>query len=131
MDKARMTTTAGGPVGDNQNSVSVGPRGPRPLQDYQLVEKLSYQNRERIPERVVHAKGSGADEDATSHGSSLHWRSHDEMKFAGVKAVRDPAVGLVRHGWHRGRGAGISVSRERLRRSAAQPVRPSGGCDRH
>jgi catalase len=60
MDKARMTTTAGGPVGDNQNSVSAGPRGPRLLQDYQLVEKLSYQNRERIPERVVHAKGSGA-----------------------------------------------------------------------
>jgi catalase len=55
-----MTTTAGAPVADNQNSLSAGPRGPLLLQDYQLVEKLAHQNRERIPERVVHAKGSGA-----------------------------------------------------------------------
>jgi len=55
-----LTTTAGAPVGDNQNSITVGPRGPVMLQDYQLVEKLAHQNRERIPERVVHAKGWGA-----------------------------------------------------------------------
>jgi catalase len=55
-----MTTTAGNPVADNQNSISAGPRGPLLMQDYQLIEKLAHQNRERIPERVVHAKGSGA-----------------------------------------------------------------------
>lgn len=56
----RMTTSAGAPVSDNQNSLSAGPRGPLLLQDYQLIEKLAHQNRERIPERVVHAKGWGA-----------------------------------------------------------------------
>ena len=55
-----LTTTAGAPVADNQNSVTAGPRGPVLLQDYQLIEKLAHQNRERIPERVVHAKGWGA-----------------------------------------------------------------------
>ena len=55
-----MTTTAGAPVSNNQNSETAGPRGPLLMQDYHLIEKLAHQNRERIPERVVHAKGSGA-----------------------------------------------------------------------
>src|SRR5580692_5141436 len=55
-----MTTTGGNPVADNQNSLSAGPRGPLLMQDYQLLEKLAHQNRERIPERTVHAKGSAA-----------------------------------------------------------------------
>lgn len=55
-----MTTTAGAPITDNQNSLTAGPKGPVLLQDYQLIEKLAHQNRERIPERVVHAKGWGA-----------------------------------------------------------------------
>jgi catalase len=58
--RAVLTTTAGAPIADNQNSLTVGPRGPILLQDYQLMEKLAHQNRERVPERVVHAKGSGA-----------------------------------------------------------------------
>jgi len=58
--KTLMTTGGGNPVADNQNSLSAGARGPLLLQDYQLIEKLAHQNRERIPERVVHAKGSGA-----------------------------------------------------------------------
>jgi catalase len=56
----RLTTTSGAPVVDNQNSLTAGPRGPVLLQDHQLLEKLAHQNRERIPERVVHAKGWGA-----------------------------------------------------------------------
>jgi catalase len=56
----KLTTAAGAPVGDNQNSLSAGPRGPLLLQDFHLVEKLAQFNRERIPERIVHAKGSGA-----------------------------------------------------------------------
>lgn len=55
-----MTTTAGAPIPDNQNSLTAGERGPVLLQDYQLLEKLAHQNRERIPERAVHAKGWGA-----------------------------------------------------------------------
>ncbi|MAZ38600.1 MAG: catalase [Legionellales bacterium] len=55
-----LTTTAGNPVGDNQNSMTIGSRGPLLLQDVHLIEKLAHQNRERIPERVVHAKGWGA-----------------------------------------------------------------------
>ena len=55
-----MTTTGGNPVADNQNSLTAGPRGPVLMQDYQLLEKLAHQNRERIPERAVHAKGSAA-----------------------------------------------------------------------
>jgi catalase len=56
----RLTTTSGAPIADNQNSLTAGPRGPVLLQDHQLLEKLAHQNRERIPERVVHAKGWGA-----------------------------------------------------------------------
>ena len=56
----RLTTTAGIPVGDNQNSLTAGERGPTLLQDHHLVEKLANFNRERIPERVVHAKAAGA-----------------------------------------------------------------------
>ncbi|MFN0218949.1 MAG: catalase [Hyphomicrobium sp.] len=58
--KSTLTTSAGAPVGDNQNSLTAGERGPLLLQDYQLLEKLAHQNRERIPERAVHAKGWGA-----------------------------------------------------------------------
>ena len=55
-----LTTSAGNPVTDNQNSQTAGARGPVLLQDVHLIEKLAHQNRERIPERVVHAKGWGA-----------------------------------------------------------------------
>ena len=58
--RSTLTTSAGAPVADNQNSLTAGPRGPVLLQDYHLIEKLAHQNRERIPERVVHAKGSAA-----------------------------------------------------------------------
>jgi len=55
-----LTTTAGNAIADNQNSLTAGPQGPVLMQDYQLIEKLAHQNRERIPERTVHAKGWGA-----------------------------------------------------------------------
>src|SRR5438552_8869650 len=58
--KKIMTTDAGRPVGDNQNSLTVGPRGPVVFEDFLLFEKMAHFNRERVPERVVHAKGSGA-----------------------------------------------------------------------
>ncbi len=59
-DKKHLTTAAGAPVPDNQNSMTAGPRGPALLQDVWLLEKLAHFDREVIPERRMHAKGSGA-----------------------------------------------------------------------
>lgn len=60
MTRPTLTTESGAPVGDNQHSQTAGPSGPVLLQDHHLLEKLARFNRERIPERVVHAVGSGA-----------------------------------------------------------------------
>jgi catalase len=58
--KKHLTTNQGVPITDNQNSLTVGERGPVLLQDVQFIEKMAHFDRERIPERVVHAKGAGA-----------------------------------------------------------------------
>ena len=76
-----MTTSAGAPIADNQNSQTAGPDGPILMQDYQLIEKLAHQNRERIPERVVHAKGWGA------HGTFTV--THDISKYTRAKVFSD------------------------------------------
>ncbi|RQM46127.1 catalase [Paraburkholderia bannensis] len=60
MTERTLTSAAGAPVVDNQNSQTAGPRGPVMLQDVWLLEKLAHFDREVIPERRVHAKGSGA-----------------------------------------------------------------------
>ncbi|MGD9483136.1 catalase [Streptomyces sp. TRM70308] len=60
MSKPTLTTESGAPVADNQNSAAAGVGGPLLIQDQHLLEKLARFNRERIPERVVHARGSGA-----------------------------------------------------------------------
>ena len=59
-ESQKLTTAAGIPVADNQTSLTAGERGPTLLQDHYLLEKLAHFNRERIPERVVHAKAAGA-----------------------------------------------------------------------
>ena len=56
----KLTTAAGAPVADNQNIQTAGPRGPALLQDVWFLEKLAHFDREVIPERRMHAKGSGA-----------------------------------------------------------------------
>ena len=56
----KLTTNAGAPVADNQNVMTAGPRGPMLLQDVWFLEKLAHFDREVIPERRMHAKGSGA-----------------------------------------------------------------------
>ena len=56
----RLTTSAGCPIADDNNSISAGRRGPLTFDNFQLFEKLAHFNRERIPERVVHARGTGA-----------------------------------------------------------------------
>ncbi|MCA1671903.1 MAG: catalase, partial [Actinobacteria bacterium] len=53
-----LTNRQGHPVYDNQNQRTVGARGPATLENYQFLEKISHFDRERIPERVVHARGT-------------------------------------------------------------------------
>src|SRR3712207_9500485 len=59
-DNRVLTTRQGHPVSDNQSLRSVGERGPATLENYQFIEKITHFDHERIPERVVHARGSGA-----------------------------------------------------------------------
>lgn len=73
-----LTTASGAPVADNQNSRSAGPRGPLLLDDFHLVEKLAHFNREVIPERRVHAKGSGA------YGTFTVTRDISALSYASV-----------------------------------------------
>ncbi|MEV2230684.1 catalase [Streptomyces phaeochromogenes] len=108
MSKRVLTTESGAPVADNQNSASAGAGGPLLLQDQHLLEKLARFNRERIPERVVHARGSGAyghfevTDDVTgfTHAdflSTVGRRTEVFLRFStvadnlgGADAVRDP-----------------------------------------
>lgn len=78
-----LTTDQGVPVLDNQNSLTVGSRGPVLVQDVHLIEKLAHFDRERIPERVVHAKGAGA------HGYFQVYKSMAEHTRA--RFLQDPA----------------------------------------
>lgn len=66
MNDRKLTTANGRPVADNQNTQTVGPRGQVLLQDPWLIEKLAHFDREVIPERRMHAKGSGACPSATN-----------------------------------------------------------------
>lgn len=76
-----LTTDLGEPIANNQSSLTVGERGPVLLQDVQLIEKLSSFDRERIPERVVHAKGAGA------HG---HFKLYNSMeRYTTAKFLND------------------------------------------
>lgn len=59
-EQAVLTTRQGHPIADNQNVRTVGDRGPTTLENYQFIEKITHFDRERIPERVVHARGTGA-----------------------------------------------------------------------
>lgn len=56
----KITTSSGAPVGDNNNSRTVTKKGPITFEDVHLMEKLAHFNREKVPERIVHSKGSGA-----------------------------------------------------------------------
>ncbi len=60
VDGGSLTNRQGHPVYDNQNQRTVGSRGPATLENYQFMEKISHFDRERIPERVVHARGTAA-----------------------------------------------------------------------
>ena len=77
-----LTTNQGVPITDNQNSETAGERGPVLLQDIRFIEKMAHFDRERIPERVVHAKGAGA------HGYFQVYRSMEA--YTKAKFLQDP-----------------------------------------
>ena len=82
-----MTRNNGAPVGDNQNSTTAGEDGPVLLQDTHLLEKLAAFDRERIPERVVHARGAGAHGIFESYGDFSEFTM---AKFLGQKGKKVP-----------------------------------------
>ncbi len=82
MKKRNLTTNQGVPVTGNQNSLTIGERGPVLLQDVQFIEKMAHFDRERIPERVVHAKGAGA------HGYFQVYRNM--QPYTRAKFLQDP-----------------------------------------
>lgn len=63
-----LTTRQGHPVTDNQNLKTIGSRGPATMENYHFIEKMSHFDRERVPERVVHARGAGAHGVFVSYG---------------------------------------------------------------
>ncbi|GGJ44746.1 catalase [Neoroseomonas lacus] len=77
-DTPVMTTAQGGPISDDQNSLKVGARGPALIEDFHLREKLFHFDHERIPERVVHARGYGA------HGFFETYKSLADVTCADV-----------------------------------------------
>ena len=96
---ATLTRDNGAPVGDNQNSQTAGANGPVMLQDVQLLQKLQRFDRERIPERVVHARGTGA------HGTFTVTNDLSDLSKAKVFAAGEVTPVFVRfsavvHGNH-------------------------------
>ena len=79
-----LTTNQGTPIADNQNSLKQGPRGPSLLEDFILRQKITHFDHERIPERIVHARGSGA------HGTPASRRCG--------RAPRASPITTARHG---------------------------------
>ena len=82
-----LTTNNGAPVGDNQNSLTVGNEGPVLLQDINLIDKLASFDRERIPERVVHARGAGAYGEFIAAGD---FSAFTKAKFINQKGKKTP-----------------------------------------
>ena len=80
-----LTTQNGAPISDDENSQTAGPHGPLLTQDWPLTEKLAHFNRERIPERVVHAKGSGAYGTFTLSRSLSDYSIADYLQKSGDK----------------------------------------------
>ena len=80
-----MTTAQGGPVGDDQNSLKIGARGPTILEDFHFREKIFHFDHERIPERVVHARGYGAHGYFETYKSLAKYTRADLFQRAGEK----------------------------------------------
>ncbi|THV23359.1 catalase C [Peteryoungia ipomoeae] len=84
-DAPLLTTAQGGPVSDDQNSLRVGPRGPLVVDDFHFREKMFHFDHERIPERVVHARGYGAHGYFETYESLADYTKADLFQRAGEK----------------------------------------------
>jgi catalase len=87
--RAVLTTRQGHPVSDNQSLRSVGERGPATLENYQFIEKITHFDRERIPERVVHARGAGAHGWFEAYGTI---GDEPAAKYTRAKVLTQPGV---------------------------------------
>jgi catalase len=102
-----LTTNQGVPVSDDQNSLKIGPRGPTLLEDFHFLEKLTHFDHERIPERIVHARGSAA------HGSFAPYdvaRKYSRAAFLQYPKVRTPV--FVRFSTVAGGAGSIDLARD-------------------
>ena len=103
MSNDLLTNNAGAPVVDNENALTAGPRGPMLLQDTWFLEKLAHFDREVIPERRMHAKGSGAYGTSSAQpgtgGSSVQVSSggsgSSSQLSAGARSSCQPSTGAV------------------------------------
>ena len=102
----RLTTNHGVPVSDNQNSLKAGARGPVLLEDFVLREKIFHFDHERIPERIVHARGSGA------HGYFECTNPIPELTRAGVLAKPGRTEVFVRFSTVAGGGGSVDTPRD-------------------
>jgi catalase len=102
-----LTTNQGVPISDDQNSLKIGPRGPTLLEDFHLLEKLTHFDHERIPERIVHARGSAA------HGTFAPYpnaRKYSRAAFLQYPKVRTPV--FVRFSTVAGGAGSIDLPRD-------------------
>jgi len=102
-----LTTNQGTPISDDQNSLKIGARGPTLLEDFLFLEKLTHFDHERIPERVVHARGSAA------HGSFAPYdiaRTYSRAAFLQYPKVRTPV--FVRFSTVAGGAGSIDLPRD-------------------
>lgn len=92
-----LTTSNGDPIHNNQESITAGTNGPILLQDFALIDKLAHFDRERIPERVVHAKGAAAHGYFECTNDDLkHWTKAKFLSKAGLRTpvfIRFSTVG--------------------------------------
>src|SRR5271168_3692795 len=110
----QLTTNAGAPIGDNQDSMTAGPNGGVLLQDIGTIEKLQAFDRERIPERVVHARGVGAHGIFVSYGDESQYTKADFLNakdketpvFVRFSTVINPS-GSPEQGIHDPRGFAV------------------------
>ncbi len=117
---SQLTTNQGVPISDNQNSLKVGARGPVLLQDFILREKIMHFDHERIPERVVHARGSAA------HGffECLDgWLGHHLRRLPAAARRTHPGVHPL---LDRGRQQGLGRPGPRRARLRRQVLHPGG-----
>jgi catalase len=91
-DRRTLTNRQGHPVADNQNQRTVGERGPATLENYQFLEKISHFDRERIPERVVHARGTTSYGYFEAYGT---WGDEPISRYTRAKLFPAEAYGLL------------------------------------